>query len=139
MISGTHVILYTNDAPADRTLLVDLVGTAHVDAGDGWLILKLPPAELAVHPTEGKPQHELYLMVDDAEAFVDDLARRGIEVTSPVADRGWGRLLSFRLPSGAQLSAYEPRHPVAHSLDDGSANSASGPPTIRPGIEAGDV
>ncbi len=116
MISGAHVILYSRDAEADRAFLVDMLDAPHVDAGDGWLILKLPPAEIAVHPTDGAPQHELYLMVDDADAFVDELRRRGIAVTSPVSDQGWGRLLSFRLPSGAELWAYEPRHPVAHSL-----------------------
>lgn len=118
MISGAHVILYSHDAEADRAFLIDVLGARHVDAGEGWLILKLPPAEIAVHPTDGAPQHELYLMVDDADALVDELGRRGIEVTRPVSDQGWGRLLSFRLPSGAELSAYEPRHAVAHSLPD---------------------
>lgn len=118
MISGAHVILYSSDAEADRAFLVDILGTPHVDARDGWLIVKLPPAEMAVHPTDGPPQHELYLMVDDAGALVDELGRRGIEITTAVSDQGWGRLLSFRLPSGAELSAYEPRHAVAHSLPD---------------------
>lgn len=116
MISGAHVILYSHDAEADRAFLVDLLDAGHVDAGDGWLIVKLPPAEIAVHPTDGPPQHELYLMVDDADTFAGELDRRGIDITSAVSDQGWGRLLSFRLPSGAVLSAYEPRHPVAHSL-----------------------
>lgn len=118
MISGAHVILYSSDAEADRAFLVDILGTPHVDAGDGWLIVKLPPAEIAVHPTDGAPQHELYLMVDDAGAFVDELGRRGIEISVPVSDQGWGRLLSFRLPSGAELSAYEPRHAIAHALPE---------------------
>ncbi|MFN2556134.1 MAG: VOC family protein [Nitriliruptorales bacterium] len=118
MISGAHAILYSHDAEADRAFLVGPLGTPHVDAGQGWLILKLPPAEIAVHPTDGGPHHELYLMVDDADGFVDQLGRMGIEVTSPVSDQGWGRLLSFKLPSGAELSAYEPRHPVAHALPD---------------------
>lgn len=118
MISGAHVILFSQDAEADRAFLVDLLDTPHLDAGDGWLILKLPPAEIAVHPTDGASRQELYLMVDDADAFAAELDRRGIEVASPVSDQGWGRLLSFRLPSGAELSAYEPRHAVAHSLPD---------------------
>lgn len=114
MISGAHVILYSGDADADRAFLLDLLDTAHVDAGDGWPILQLPPAEVAVHPTEGAPSHELYLMVDSAEELVDELRRRRVEV-SPISDQGWGRLVTFRLPSGAELSAYEARHPVAHS------------------------
>ncbi len=118
MISGSHVILYSHDAEADRAFLVDLLGSPHVDAGQGWLILKLPPAEIAVHPTGGAPHHQLYLMVDDADAFADELGRRGTHITSPVSDQGWGRLLSFKLPSGAELSAYEPRHAVAHALPD---------------------
>lgn len=116
MISGAHVILYSHDAEADRAFLVDLLDPPFVDAGDGWLILKLPPAEVAVHPTETAPLHELYLMVDDVEAFERELEGRGVEMTRPVSDQGWGRLLSFRLPSGTELSAYEPRHEVAHSL-----------------------
>ncbi|WP_052665190.1 VOC family protein [Nitriliruptor alkaliphilus] len=118
MISGTHAILYSNDAEVDRQFLLELLGTPHVDAGDGWLILKLPPAEVAVHPTEGAPKQELYLMVDDADAFVRDLGERGVDVVAPVSDQGWGRVLTFRLPSGAPLSAYEPRHDTAHSLPD---------------------
>lgn len=117
MISGAHVILFSGDADADRAFLLDLLDTAHVDAGDGWLILQLPPAEIAVHPTEGAPSHELYLMVDSAEELVEDLRQREVEITSPISDQGWGRLMTFRLPSGAELSAYEPRHPVAHSAD----------------------
>ncbi|MDQ4144732.1 MAG: extradiol dioxygenase [Actinomycetota bacterium] len=117
MISGAHVILYSHDAEADRAFLVDMLHAPHVDAGGGWLILKLPPAEMAVHPTDDAPRHELYLMVDDVDVFADELGRRGIEV-GLVSDQGWGRLVSFRLPSGSELSAYEPRHAVAHSLPD---------------------
>jgi hypothetical protein len=68
VITGAHVILYSSDAEADRTFLHDLLGTSTVDAGGGWLILALPPAEVAVHPTEGPPRHELLLMCDDIEA-----------------------------------------------------------------------
>ncbi|MEV6654831.1 VOC family protein [Streptomyces sp. NPDC051219] len=116
MFSGAHVILYSTDADADRTFLKDTLGFAHVDADDGWLIFKLPPAEVAVHPTEGPPQHELYLMCDDIEQVLAQLSARGTEIAQPLSDQGWGRLATVRLPSGAELPLYEPRHPVAHSL-----------------------
>jgi catechol 2,3-dioxygenase-like lactoylglutathione lyase family enzyme len=116
MFTGAHVILYSRDAEADRAFLRDTLGFPHVDAGDGWLIFKLPPAEVAVHPTDTEPTHELYLMCDDVEQVLRDCAAKGVEIVAPVSDQGWGRLASIRLPSGAPLSIYEPRHPVAHDL-----------------------
>ncbi|GLZ44713.1 hypothetical protein Acsp06_08980 [Actinomycetospora sp. NBRC 106375] len=114
MIIGAHAILYTADAEADRAALAEILrGAPSVDAGGGWLILGLPPAEVAVHPTDGAPQHELYLMCDDIEATVADLGGRGIAVEGGVSDQGWGLLTTIRLPSGASLGLYEPRHPVA--------------------------
>jgi catechol 2,3-dioxygenase-like lactoylglutathione lyase family enzyme len=118
MFSGAHVILYSADADADRTFIRDVLGFAHVDAGGGWLIFKLPPAEVAVHPTDGPPSHELYLMCDGIDDLLADLAAKGVEISKPVSDQGWGRLAAVRLPSGADLPLYEPRHPVAHSLGD---------------------
>ena len=117
MFTGAHIIVHSSDADADRAFIRDVLGFAHVDAGGGWLIFKLPPAEVAVHPTEGPPTDELYLMCDDIDATLADLAAKGIEVSSPVSDQGWGKLAAVRLPSGGELRMYEPRHPVAHSLD----------------------
>jgi predicted enzyme related to lactoylglutathione lyase len=88
-----------------------------VDAGDGWLIFRLPPAEIAVHPTGAEPKHELYLMCDDIAGTLEQLAAAGVETPSPVSDQGWGMLASIRLPSGAELQLYQPRHPVAYGLD----------------------
>ena len=116
MIYGAHVIIYSTDAEADRAFIRDVLGFRGVDAGEGWLIFKLPPAEVAVHPTDGRPEHELYLMCDDVEKVLADLSARGVEV-SPISDQGWGRLASVTLPSGADLPLYEPRHPVAYDLD----------------------
>jgi predicted enzyme related to lactoylglutathione lyase len=113
VITGVHAILYSTDAEADRAFLRDLLGTTTVDAGGGWLILALPPAEVAVHPTDGPAQHELYLLCDDIEATHAELASRGVAVEGGIRDQGWGRLISLRLPSGASLGVYEPRHPVA--------------------------
>jgi catechol 2,3-dioxygenase-like lactoylglutathione lyase family enzyme len=116
MLSGAHVILYSRDAEADRTFVRDVLGLAGVDAGDGWLIFRLPPAELAVHPTDGESKAEFYLMCDDIEGLLARLAGEGVVVASPVTDQGWGLLASIRLPSGADLAIYEPRHPLAHDL-----------------------
>src|SRR5438093_8075902 len=117
MINGAHIILYSTNAEADRVFIRVVLGFPGVDAGGGWLIFKLPPAEIAVHPTDGPSQHELYLMCDDIERVLADLAARGVEPSGPVTDQGWGRLGAVRLPSGADLAIYQPRHPVAHGLD----------------------
>ncbi|MEU2430858.1 VOC family protein [Streptomyces sp. NPDC007861] len=110
MINGAHLIIYSRDAEADRAFLRDVLGYPHVDAGGGWLIFKLPPAEVAVHPVEGAETHELYLMCDDVEATVAELTARGVEFTQPVTDAGWGLLTRLRLPGGGEVGMYEPRH-----------------------------
>jgi hypothetical protein len=116
MINGAHVIVFSPDADADRAFIRDTLGFGGVDAGGGWLIFKLPPAEIAVHPTDGETKHELYLMCDNIEAMLDELAAKGVEISQPVSDQGWGLLASIRLPSGSVLPLYEPRHPVAYDL-----------------------
>jgi catechol 2,3-dioxygenase-like lactoylglutathione lyase family enzyme len=116
VILGAHVILYSSDAEADRAFLKDLLGLPHVDAGGGWLILQLPPAEVAVHPAESSGATELYLVCDDIEATVAELTSRGVVVEGPVSDQGWGLLTSIRLPGGGRLGIYEARHPTAFDL-----------------------
>ena len=117
MINGAHVILYSRDAEADRAFIRDVLGFASVDAGDGWLIFKLPPAEVAVHPTDGETAHELYLMCDDIESTLAALTAKGVEISQPVTAVGWGSRASIRLPGGSDLPLYQPRHPVAYDLD----------------------
>jgi catechol 2,3-dioxygenase-like lactoylglutathione lyase family enzyme len=116
MINGAHVILYSSDPDADRAFIRDTLGFPGVDIGGGWVIARLPPAEVAVHPTDDAPKHELYLMCDDVEGTLAELEAKGVEVSSPVSDQGWGRLASITLPSGAPLGIDEPRHPVAYDL-----------------------
>lgn len=116
MFNGAHVILYSRDAEADRAFIRDTLGFPGVDAGGGWLIFKLPPAEIAVHPTDGEPQHEFYLMCADIEKVLAECAAKGVEIAEPISDQGWGRLASIRLPSGAPLPLYQPQHPVAYDL-----------------------
>jgi catechol 2,3-dioxygenase-like lactoylglutathione lyase family enzyme len=115
MINGAHVIVYSRDADADREFIRDVLGFAHVDAGHGWLIFKLPPAEVAVHPGE-ESAHEFYLMCDDLEATLAPLTEKGVELAQPITSAGWGSRAAIRLPSGAELSLYQPRHPVAYDL-----------------------
>jgi catechol 2,3-dioxygenase-like lactoylglutathione lyase family enzyme len=113
VIFGAHVIIYTNDPEADRGFLRDVLGFEGVDAGDGWLIFALPPAEVAVHPADSGGRHELYLMCDDIDATVRELRGKGVHLAREVSDQGWGRLTAIQLPGGGELGLYEPRHPTA--------------------------
>ena len=112
MINGAHAILYSHDADATRATLARILGTRSVDA-DGWPILALPPAEIAVHPAEEGGRAELYLLCDDVAATVAALRAEGIEVARPITDQGWGLLTAITLPGGVELGLYQPRHPTA--------------------------
>jgi catechol 2,3-dioxygenase-like lactoylglutathione lyase family enzyme len=120
MITGTHAIIYAEDAERARAFFRDVLDLPNVDARDGWLIFKLPPAELGVHPagTPGAPSghHELYLMCDDIEATVAELTAKGVEFTTPVQDQGFGLLTRLRVPGAGEIGIYEPRHPTAYGL-----------------------
>jgi hypothetical protein len=112
VITGAHAIIFSQHAEGLRAFLRDVLGFPSVDAGGGWLIFALPPAELAAHPTEGDPKHELYLMCDDIEATTAELEAKGVEFTGPVSDEGFGLMTAIRLPGGGELGLYEPRHPT---------------------------
>ncbi len=109
MITGAHSIIYSKNPEADRAFLKDVLGLPHVDVGHGWLIFGLPPAEVAVHPSEKNDVHEFYLICADVDAFVARVTARGLSC-SPVRDLGWGRLTQVSLPGGGKLGVYEPRH-----------------------------
>ena len=111
-IIGLHALMYSKKDDATRTFFRDVLGFPSVDAGRGWLIFAMPPAELGIHPAEDDEYHELYLMCDDIEATRAELKRKGVETPAP-EDRPWGRSTSIRLPSGAELGLYEPSHPTA--------------------------
>ena len=113
MINGAHAIIFTPQADELRAFIRDKLGFGGVDAGGGWLLFGLPPAELAVHPSDGEIRTELYLMCDDIEATVAELEGRGVEFSAPIGDQGWGRLTAMRLPGGGELGLFEPRHPTA--------------------------
>jgi len=112
LINAVHSILYAHDADAARAFFADVLGLGSVDAGGGWLIFALPPAELAVHPAEGEPSHELYLMTDDLDHTLERLRERGVTISSEASDQGWGVLASIEVPGFGPLGLYEPRHPV---------------------------
>jgi catechol 2,3-dioxygenase-like lactoylglutathione lyase family enzyme len=116
VIIGSHVIVFSSDPEADRTFFADVLGYPHVDAGGGWLIFRLPPAELAVHPADGPTGHELYLMCDDLDATMSHLRAQGVDIVEDVSEERWGRLTRIRLPGGGTVGVYEPRHPVAIDL-----------------------
>jgi predicted enzyme related to lactoylglutathione lyase len=110
MINAVHAVIYTKDAEAARAFFRDVLGLPNVDAGHGWLIFALPPAEMGVHPTEGENHHQLYLMCDDVEATVAELKAKGVEFTQPVKDAGFGLLTALKVPGGGELSLYQPKH-----------------------------
>lgn len=111
MITGVHTIVHTEQAPAVRDFLADVLGWDSVDAGHGWLIFALPPGELAVHPSEGPGRHELYLMCDDLEATIAELRGKGVELVEAISEQRWGRVTAIGLPGGGRLGLYEPSHP----------------------------
>lgn len=111
-VTGAHALVYTKDAEATRAFFRDVLGFSHVDAGDGWLIFALPPAEVGVHPTTGQPGHELYLMCDDIHATVAELRAKGVELAEEPQERGFGTVAVIRLPGDATLPIYEPHHPT---------------------------
>ena len=111
MITGMHAIVFSPDAAKVREFFADVLNLRSVDAGSGWLIFALPPAELAVHPADGAARHELYLMCDDIQATLAELRAKGAEVARDVTDQGWGLLAAIRLPDGGEFPIYQPRHP----------------------------
>jgi catechol 2,3-dioxygenase-like lactoylglutathione lyase family enzyme len=118
MITGVHAILFSRDAEADRAFFRDVLDLPSVDAGGGWLIFALPPAELAAHPTDGQSRHELYLMCDDISATAEELRGKGVEFTGDIIDEGFGLMTALRLPGGSELSLYQPRHASPLSPSD---------------------
>jgi predicted enzyme related to lactoylglutathione lyase len=119
-IIGAHVLLYSPEAEKVRAVFRDVFGFRHIDAGEGWLIFALPPAELGIHPAEGEGaeavQHSLSFICDDIQATVRELRARGIAVQGEPQDHGYGIVVMVTLPGGLQIQVYEPRHPLAIDL-----------------------
>lgn len=117
-IVGAHMLLYTAEPDEVRRIFRDVFGWRHVDAGEGWLIFALPPAELGVHPAEGPTfdrgtRHQLSLMCDDIGATVEELRAEGIPVPGEPQDEGYGITVTVVLPGDLEVMLYEPRHPTA--------------------------
>jgi catechol 2,3-dioxygenase-like lactoylglutathione lyase family enzyme len=112
VITGMHAIVFSPQAEQVRAFFADVLGMPSADAGGGWLIFALPPAELAVHPAEDAGHRELYLMCDDIHATLAELRGKGVEVARDVSDQRWGLLAAIRLPDGSELPIYQPRHPL---------------------------
>ena len=115
VISGAHVIIYSRDAEADRSFFKNVLGLDSVDSGGGWLIFALPPAEVALHPTEEKDHHELYLLCEDIEASAKELESRRVPLRRPFDEARWGRVTEITLPGGGRIGLYQPKHPLAHA------------------------
>jgi len=113
MIIGAHVMLESMAEAADKAFLTDILKLSSVDAGGGFLIFGLPPTEVAVHESDRNDAHELYLMCEDIEAFVEQMERHGISATPP-ENQGWGTLTRVVLPGGGKLAVYEPHHARPH-------------------------
>jgi predicted enzyme related to lactoylglutathione lyase len=126
MITGIHLLLYSRDPEADRVFFRTVLGFQSVDAGEGWLIFALPPAEMGIHPGDGKfVEHHadhnlsgsvLYLMCDDLHATIESLKSKGANTTE-IVQAGWGITTTMRLPGGGGLGLYQPRHATAIDLD----------------------
>ena len=109
MIIGAHIMINSRGDKADQAFLTDVLKLKSVDAGGGFLIFGLPPAELAIHESDKNDVHEFFLMCDDIEAFAADMKKRDIACTAP-ANRGWGTLCEITLPGGGKLGVYQPHH-----------------------------
>ncbi len=135
MITGTHVLFYSEKPEADRLFFRDVLGFRSVDAGGGWLIFALPPAEAGIHPTDGVNREQVhggrsllgavvYLMCDDLQAEIQSLKSKNVSC-SPVEEADWGEKTTLRLPSGGEIGLYQPTHPTAFDLDKVGAKRPS--------------
>jgi len=115
MINGAHVIINSKKPEADCVFLRDVLRLPHVDVGRGWLIFGLPPAEVAVHPSENNDEHQLYFMCEDVEALIRQMSERDIDCEQ-LRELGWGLLTQITLPGGGKLGIYEPRHARPKSM-----------------------
>jgi len=120
MITGAHVLLYTENPEADRAFCRDVLGFRSVDAGGGWLIFALPPAEVAFHPVDENARKQLhvghsllgsvlYLMCDDLDETLNSLQKRNVKHTE-IDEEPWGTRTTIVLPSGGEIGLYRPKH-----------------------------
>jgi predicted enzyme related to lactoylglutathione lyase len=120
VITSAHSIIYASDPEQARAFFRDVLELPYVDVHDGWLIFRLPPGELGIHPESGSEapsgRHELYLMCDDLDQTIAELTAKGAEFTTPVTEAGFGRRTSIRVPGGGEIGLYQPRHRTAYDI-----------------------
>jgi hypothetical protein len=126
MIIGAHSIVFSKDPETDRLFFRDVLQFPSVDVGDGWLIFCLPPAEVAVHPADENNRHELFLMCDDVEALIAEMAQHGVPC-EPIQEQDWGRLTYVSLPGGGNLGVYQPKHARPESMPTAAARTRPAP------------
>jgi hypothetical protein len=129
-INGTHMLFYTSEPEQVRTMLRDIFGFKHVDAGGGWLIFRLPPSELGVHPAEGPTweagtRHLISFMCDNINQTIGELLSKGVDVDADPKDEGYGITTTIHLPGGCDVMLYEPRHAVAADITSTSTRKAA--------------
>jgi hypothetical protein len=122
MITGAHFLIYSPDPERDRAFFRDVLQLPSVDAGGGWLIFALPPAELGVHPSDGEfvQRHAdfdllgavLYLTCADIHTELRALEAKHVRCT-PVSKAEWGLFTIVELPSGGRVGLYQPTHRTA--------------------------
>jgi hypothetical protein len=120
-INGLHGLFYTSEPEKLRAMLRDVFRFKSVDAGDGWLIFGMPPAELGVHPLEGENfeaghRHLMSFMCDDITGTIAELRAKGVNVVGEPKDEGYGITTMLHLPGGCEVMLYEPRHPIAAAI-----------------------
>jgi predicted enzyme related to lactoylglutathione lyase len=120
-ITGTHMLLYTTEPEKLRAMFRDVFEWHHVDVGDGWLIFRMPPGELGIHPAEGPAydsgmRHQITFMCDDIHATIKELRAKGVTVQGDIKDQGWGITVMLGLPGGVEVMLYEPQHPLAADI-----------------------
>ena len=145
-INGLHGLLYTSEPEKLRAMLRDVFRFKSVDAGGGWLIFGMPPAELGVHPLEGENfetghRHLMSFMCDDINKTIAELRAKGVNVVGEPKDEGYGITTMLHLPGGCEVMLYEPRHPIAAAIPAAAKRSpakrsASKKQTRRPAKRA---
>ena len=112
MITGVHALIHSTEPEALRRFFRDILELPSVDAGEGWLIFVLPPAELGIHPADKDIHHQLYLTCDDIQATVEELKAKGVEFSGTIIDEGWGLVARAKIPGAGELGIYQPKHPT---------------------------
>ncbi len=141
-INGLHGLLYTSEPEKLRAMLRDVFRFKSVDAGGGWLIFGMPPAELGVHPLEGENfeaghRHLMSFMCDDITRTIAELRAKGVNVVGEPKDEGYGITTMLHLPGGCEVMLYEPRHPIAAAIPTAAKRSRPKPAAKRTAAKRG--